>query len=834
MPTPAARRRRSIKQFVARLRGRPDSEHEMSFNRLASSAATLVCILLLNPEPAAVPVLVAYCIGSVLVFLHILHDNTVRVGRRIGVMFADIGLVSYVMYANGPYGAAIFPFYLWITFGNGFRFGARYIYGAALLSAASFGLVFAFTPFWAEMPMLSGGLIFGLIALPFYAGTLIKKLEKARREAEEASRAKSYFLASVSHELRTPLTAIIGLGSHLQESDLSADQKGMAGTIVAAGRSLLGLINQLLDYSRLGAKGVTSQAQLFDLPALLASVSEMMKVSAADKGLRITTHIDPRTPLKLTGDETHLRDILVNLVGNAIKFTEGGAITLAADIVPSAGEGVMLRLAVADTGIGIEPEAQQHIFESFRQADNTIIDRFGGTGLGLAICRQLATLLGGEIGVESTPGRGSRFWFTARVRPAEENATAVAKLEGELLLLSSDGDLAERCRAALAGTKVQLRTVLGLEAVKAMAAAADPSQCAVLIDAAELAAHRISLATASERLGDRLGLVLVCEDEDDGDVTRERMFRALLSPDFAPAELVSAFSAAIAVGRHRAELANEVKTVTSRRSLRVLIADDNAMNQKVIGMILTRAGHSVLSASDGEAALDAMRDHMADIVLMDVNMPVLNGIEATKLYRFASLGQRRLPIVGVTADASPETAERCLGAGMDACVAKPVEAAALLSLIDELCARQESAPSFESGGKITPLFKEPPSEPLLPAINPAKLEELEDLGGPKFVTELLADYIADSRSLVATLHEAIETGDDAKFRSGTHALRSAAANVGADGVAGLCLHLQRIARDEFLAKGLTHLHSLKDELKRVDDELTRCSGAQKRVAGQQL
>lgn len=830
MPTPSARRRRALKNLLARLRGRPDSEHEMSFNRLASSAATLICILLLNPVPAAVPLLVAYCVGSVLLFIDILHDNTVRVGRRIVVMFADIGVVSYVMYANGPYGAAIFPFYLWITFGNGFRFGARYIYGASLMSAGGFGLVIAFTPFWRDMPMLAGGLVFGLIALPVYAGTLIKKLEKARREAEEASRAKSYFLASVSHELRTPLTAIIGLGSHLQESELTADQKGMAGTIVTAGRSLLGLINQLLDYARLGAKGFTTHAQLFDLPALLVSVAEMMRVAAAERGLEIAVHVDPATPLKISGDESHLRDILVNLVSNSIKFTERGAVTLSAEAEPMEGGELLLKLAVTDTGIGIAPEAQQHIFESFRQADNTIIDRFGGTGLGLAICKQLAGLMGGEIGVESTPGLGSRFWFTARVAAAADIAEEEGA-EGELLLLSSDTALAAQFRALLTGKKIQLRQMPGLEATRAIAQAADPSRCAVLVDAAELAAHRISLQAASERLGNHLGLVLI-SGADERDAVMQRLFSAVVPPDAVAAQFVAAFNIATAVGRHRAGMVSKAKAVAPRRPLRVLIADDNAMNQKVLGMILTRAGHGVLSASDGEAALDAMRDGLADIVLMDVNMPVLNGVEATKLYRFASLGQRPLPIVGVTADASPETQERCRDAGMDACIAKPVEPAALLALIDELCAAREpvTPATFDRSGRVTPLFKDlAPEAP--PPLNAVKFAELEELGGLEFVNELLEDYIADSHSLIASLHDAVAADDDGKFRSGSHALRSAAANVGADVVAELCQHLQRIERSEFEAKAAVHLQALERELKRVDEALVRGGNGPRRALG---
>ena len=812
----------NAKRLMVNLRGRPDSEHEMSFNRLALSVAFLACVLLLNPKPAAIPELIGYCIVSVAIFVQILIDPAVRVTRRFVVLVTDLSITSYAIHANGRYGAAFYPFYLWIVFGNGFRFGIPYLHTASLVSVVCFGLVVWFTPYWHDMPILSVGLLCGLVLLPAYAGTLIRKLEKAKQEAEAASRAKSYFLASVSHELRTPLTAIIGLSAHLQDSDLPHDQRTMAGTIATAGRSLLSLINQLLDFARLGAKGITVTAKPFELIDMLVSVRELMKVGAGDKGVRIVLHVAPRTPLTINGDESHLRDILVNLVGNAVKFTETGTITISADADPIPAGGYKLRLAVADTGIGIDDEAQQHIFESFRQADNTIIDRFGGTGLGLAICKQVAELLGGEIGVHSKIGEGSTFWFTAKVEAADEIDAARRPSDRQFILLSSDTDLIAALRLRLYRYDIALLAESSIEEVRGLAHDVPVGTAsAVLVDERELARRSIEIEDLRHMLGHEIMPVLLRDPDaqEDAGPLLERTFISIVDQASSDEEFAGALGIGAAAGP-QAMFRNPPEEITRPdRTLNILVADDNVMNQKVFAMILGRAGHQVTVAGDGEAALDVMKDHAVDIVLMDVNMPVLNGIEATKLYRFTALGRKRIPIVGITADASVETSERCIEAGMDACISKPVETGPLLDLVSRLTDAGEASAisSFDPSGVVTPLFRA--EAPSTPAINWEKLRDLEELGGPEFVADLLGQYVIDAENLIEAVAAAVEAGHLQGFRDGTHALRSSGANIGADKVAELCLHFQRIERSEFDAKGEQHLAALRTELNCVREAL---------------
>lgn len=822
-----------FKEVMLRLRGRPDSEHEMSFNRIALMAATFLYVVIGDPHPNGLWALVAYGVASIAAFIHILHDPAARTWRRLLMMaVVDVGGLSYFMHVNGESAAGLWPSYLWIIFGNGFRFGNRYLFASAATAVICFSVVIAMTPFWRANLGLSVGLLIGLVLLPAYSSQLIKKLSMAKAAAEEASRAKSYFLASVSHELRTPLTAIIGLGAHLRDSDLPPDQRSMAATVVTAGRSLLSLINQLLDFARLGAKGVIAEAKPFDLLPMLNSVRDLFRMSAEEKSLRIAVHVTVRTPLRIIGDQSHMRDVLVNLVGNAIKFTDSGSITISVDAERLPDGSLKLILAVVDTGIGIEPEAQKHIFESFRQADDTIIDRFGGTGLGLAISQQVAMLLGGDIGVESAPGQGSRFWFTAKVGDAPQDDLGALALEGEIILFSADENAISAMRLAAEKAGLSLNAQRGLHEARRLAL--DPSRsrpCAVLIDEREFEQQERTADNVRAALGPGIAPILLrASDSMIAEREIERNFASCLARDSGVEELTRAFRIASTSASQADCEELPAEPAPSSRALRILIADDNVMNQKVFSMILDRAGHEIEIAANGEAALDAMKDHGFDIVLMDVNMPVLNGIEATKLYRFTALGRKRIPIVGITADASPATAERCLEAGMDACISKPIEAAPLLQIIATLTAASDNpaVPSFDPSGVIVPLFRQ--EQPESPAINAAKLDELEDLGGPEFVEELLQQYILDAETLLDAISKSVSENDIDGFRNGTHALRSSGANIGADKVAELCLHFQRIERTEFDAKAESHVASLEAELERVRDALIHHRHAQAAVA----
>ncbi len=311
-------------------------------------------------------------------------------------IFADLGLFSFGLHISGEAGAAFILVYFWAVLGNGSRFGLTYLTIAAVTALACFGIVYLNTPFWQEQTSVSIGLAAALIVIPAYTSKLVRKLSEAKQQAEEASRSKSLFLASMSHELRTPLNAIIGLADLLTGGRLTSEQHEMARVIGASGRSLLSLIETVLDFARIEAGQMTVKSETVEIASLLRDVRAMIGVSARKKGLRVTIHIRPDTPQAILADRRHLEEIILNLASNAVKFTETGYVRLEVGFRGEVdGRGDFL-VDVADTGIGIDPSAHARIFERFTQADGSIMDRFGGTGLGLAIVRQLVRAMGGR------------------------------------------------------------------------------------------------------------------------------------------------------------------------------------------------------------------------------------------------------------------------------------------------------------------------------------------------------------------------------------------------------------------------------------------------------
>ncbi|GGG29572.1 hypothetical protein GCM10010964_16800 [Caldovatus sediminis] len=862
-PLPPSRGLRA--RLAARLSNRPDTEHEMSRNRLVFALLIAVYTVVLA-DAAAGPILavlgVYFCLAFGVV-AHLLARPGISQPRRAVALALDMAFLSAVLHLGGETLALFYFIYLWVILGNGFRFGIPWLRASMAAGLLAFGAVVLSTEFWWNQIHLSIGLWLGMLIVPGYAGTLIRKLEQARRQAEQANEAKTLFLASVSHELRTPLTAIIGMGGLLAETRLEPAQQEMTRTIGSAAKSLLGLIDGILDFSRIEAGDVRVETVEFELLDLLDEVRRLVAVAAAEKGLVLALHVTPRTPLRLRGDRRHLQEILTNLAGNAVKFTAAGSVVLAADLAaPEAGGRLMLRFEVSDTGIGIAPEATERVFESFTQADASILNRFGGTGLGLAICRRLVELHGGRIGVESQPGIGSTFFFTFALEAAEATE-AGPPLPGGLRVLLLAGERGTELEDRLAALGVGCRRLGSVaEAVALLRGAARPAadaaeeQRILLLDPRGLGAEPQALATTLHGLaaggasasGAASGLRIVLVDEAAAQPGAELPRALAVRRDFVtvvpPAPEADTLRRALRIARGAATAAAEAARAAEplrgpARPLHVLVADDNRVNRRVVERILQSAGHSCQLVSNGEEALDALESGAFDLVVMDLNMPVMDGIEAVKLYRMMALGQRHVPVIGLTADATPEATARCLEAGMDACVIKPVEPQRLLEVIESVSgsradAAGAEAPPGASAADGTPAAQEaarwdaaapavteiashprfrPAGSPL--AVDENTLADLEALGGADFLAGLIDDFLAEAEGLVRDLANAVAEGDTARFRQQSHALGSGASNIGARGLGELCRAGQQMRAAEIAARGPSHIQRLQIELERV-------------------
>jgi two-component system sensor histidine kinase RpfC len=801
------------------------SEWEMAINRIAFCVVVGVYMLLVMPRDAvAVEQALAYVAISAALFMHIRGKPEPHVARRAVALITDIGFLSLTLYAGGEHAAILFPIYLWATLGNGFRFGVGWLYAAMALSAACFLAVILVTPFWRDQTHLATGLLIGIVAVPLYAATLIKKLSSARREAEAANAAKSIFLAGVSHELRTPLNAIIGMGTMLRSTTLDHQQRDMVRTVDGAARSLLSQIEGILDFASIEAGAAPVQVEAVELEHLLGEVDRLLASQAAEKGIELSLHFTARVPLRIQADPRHLTAILLNLGANALKFTEFGGVVVAVDATPLDSGGHRLRFEVSDTGIGIPLEAQSRIFESFAQADVDTLHRYGGTGLGLAICRRLVLAMGGTIGVDSRPGEGSTFWFEFFSGPSTATELDLGRVT--LLMLTmrgSDGSaLAERLQAG--GHRIQVCDSGDAVLSELRRAPAQERRALLVVGAGPppgfRAPHSLPVILATHEAPPGLPPLLI-----------RRLCRVRVSAEASDQELHNALFAAL--GTAQAPDARQPIPI-SAAPRRVLVVDDNQMNRRVLGTILERAGHRVLLATNGEDALDILDSSGVDCVLMDLNMPGMNGVEAVKLHRMASLGQRPVPIVALTADATSDAPERCLEAGFDAFLLKPMEPRILLELVDRLSAQAEAAderPIAAYGGmKIAAISEHPRYRAGAgPALDQQIIGRLLDLGGPEFVAELAQDFLTDALAQLDAMIAAALARDILAFRAAAHGIRSIAANLGARAVEDGCQTAESLPPEEFAATGaiLALAARIRVEIERVRQSLQDNKGGER-------
>ncbi|MBI5342852.1 MAG: response regulator [Deltaproteobacteria bacterium] len=828
----------ALKRALSHARKTSGPERDQALIRFILTSFFTIHIHRYTNDPS-VPIEIFILVYSYLLFSTIMFVSTfIQPGkstlRRVSGLTLDTVIVCYGMYLSGLAGSPLVLVLYWNMFGYSFRYGKKYLFYGMALTLVSFGPVIWFSQFWRSVWELGVGLLIGLLAMPaVFVGIMISKVTKALEKAEVANHAKSRFVANMSHEMRTPLNGILGTVELFAGTRMDPEQQEYVKTVRASAAALLSLVNDVLDFSKIEEGKVSIHPEEMDLHAFIKTTASIVARQVKAKGLAFRVMVSSSVPFLVKGDLGRIRQVLTNLLSNAAKFTEKGEVTLRVLKEAEDEETVTVRFEVIDTGIGMTKDAKGFIFERFTQADDSITRRFGGTGLGTTISKELVELMGGKIGVESELGKGSTFWFTVALEKQPDSA-AVASMRmpisrTRVLLVSADDAVAETINGFLLSWGVgHIRRVYntGQAYDYSSRVIRDRSTCHITIVVKnELNEDPFRFAATLRQMDalQNMRLLLVGDGCSGayGEEASKHGYRAMLESPEIVRDVLCAMHYVLPYdeGWHPAlpVMAGPGGAIPHR--LKILVAEDNPTNQMVIAKLLERAGHEVRIVDNGKLALEVLRTETLDVALLDLNMPVMGGLEAAKTYLAEIKDKPPVPLVALTADATLESRKACEEAGMKAFITKPFETRKVITLLNTLTV-QHGVPHAATMSHHS--LQESGEKEIRPGLDERTIEEIESLGPTKdFVKNLVWIFIRDSEKRIREMESAAEAKNVKQFCDAAHALKGMSGSIGALAAMDICERLQRMQGKESMEERLSLVGDLKDEIGRVRKALIR-------------